>query len=133
MNKEIALKWLKQAKPDLEIAEKNISIGGYDIAAFLSHQSIEKLLKSIFALEGKKIPKIHYIEELGKRLNISNDILDKVIDLTGDYIIARYPDVTEQVPYEIYTENIAKSKVEKAKHIFAELENRYKELLKNEG
>jgi HEPN domain-containing protein len=53
--------------------------------------------------------------------------------LTGDYIIARYPDVTEQVPYEIYTENIAKSKVEKAKLIFAQLENRYKELLKNEG
>lgn len=133
MNKEIALKWFKQAKHDLEIAEKNISIGGYDIAAFLSHQSIEKLLKSIFALEGKKIPKIHYIEDLGKRLNVSNQILDKVIDLTGDYTIARYPDVTEQVPYEIYTENIAKSKVEKAKYIFAQLENRYKELLKNEG
>ena len=132
MNKEIALKWFKQAKHDLEIAEKNISIGGYDIAAFLSHQSIEKLLKSIFALEGKKIPKIHYIEDLGKILNVSNQILDKVIDLTGDYTIARYPDVTEQVPYEIYTENIAKSKVEKAKYIFAQLENRYKELLKNE-
>jgi len=132
MNKDIALKWFKQAKHYLEIAEKNISIGGYDIAAFLSHQSIEKLLKSIFALEGKKIPKIHYIEDLGKRLNVSNQILDKVIDLTGDYTIARYPDVTEQVPYEIYTENIAKSKVEKAKYIFAQLENRYKELLKNE-
>jgi len=132
MNKEIALKWFKQAKHDLEIAEKNISIGGYDIAAFLSHQPIEKLLKSIFALEGKKIPKIHYIEDLGKRLNLSNQILDKVIDLTGDYTIARYPDVTEQVPYEIYTENIAKRKVEKAKYIFAQLENRYKELLRNE-
>jgi HEPN domain-containing protein len=47
MNKEIALKWLKQAKPDLEIAEKNTSIGGYDIAAFLSHQPIEKTMKKI--------------------------------------------------------------------------------------
>ncbi len=132
MNKEIALKWLKQAKHDLEIAEKNISIGGYDIAAFLSHQSVEKLLKSIFALEGKKIPKIHYIEDLGKRLHLSNQILDKVIDLTGDYTFTRYPDVAEQLPYEIYTKDIAISKVEKAKHIFAQLENRYKELLKNE-
>ena len=132
MNKEIALKWLKQAKHDLELAEKNISIGGYDIAAFLSHQSIEKLLKSIFALEGKKIPKIHYIEDLGKGLNLSNQILDRLFDLTGDYTFARYPDVAEQVPYEIYTEDIAKSKVEKAKYIFAQLENRYKELLKNE-
>ena len=132
MNKEIALKWLKQAKHDLEIAEKNISIGGYDIAAFLSHQSIEKLLKSIIALEGRKIPKIHYIEDLGKSLKLSDQILDKVIDLTGDYTLARYPDVAEQVPYELYTKDIAKSKVEKAKHIFAQLENRYKELLKNE-
>ena len=103
MNKEIALKWLKQAKHDLEIAEKNISIGGYDIAAFLSHQSIEKLLKSIIALEGRKIPKIHYIEDLGKSLKLSDQILDKVIDLTGDYTLARYLDVAEQVPYEIYT------------------------------
>jgi len=55
MNKEISLKWLKQAQHDLDIAQKNISIGGFDTAAFLSHQSVEKLLKAIFALEGKKI------------------------------------------------------------------------------
>ncbi|MFW9990029.1 MAG: HEPN domain-containing protein [Candidatus Odinarchaeota archaeon] len=124
---------MKQAKHDLEIAEKNITIGGYDIAAFLSHQSVEKLLKSIFAFEGKKIPKIHYIEDLGKRLNLSNQILDEVIDLTGDYTFSRYPDVSEKVPYEIYNEDIAKDKVEKAKHIFEHLEYRYKELLENEG
>ena len=91
-----------------------------------------RLLKSIFALEGKKIPKIHYIEELGKRLKIPNPILDQIIDLTVDYTFSRYPDVAEKVPYEIYTENIAKSKVEKAKKIFAQLKNRYMELLRNE-
>ena len=60
MNKEIGKNWLKQALHDLEIAEKNIDIEGYDIAAFLAHQSVEKLLKSIFGFQGKKIPKIHY-------------------------------------------------------------------------
>lgn len=132
MNKEIALKWLKQAQHDLDIAQKNISIGGFDTAAFLSHQSVEKLLKAIFALEGKKIPKIHYIEELGKKLQVSNQILDLLIDLTIDYIFSRYPDVSEKVPYEMYTENIAMSKLEKAKSIFTQLKDRYEDLLKNE-
>ena len=132
MNEEIAIKWLKQAKHDLDIAEKNISIGGYDVAAFLSHQSVEKLLKSIFAFEGKRIPKIHYIDDLGKRLQVPREILDDIIDLTIDYTFSRYPDVTEKIPYEIYDENTAKTKVEKAKRIFTQLENRYKKFLKNE-
>ena len=132
MNKEIAIKWFKQAKHDLDIAEKNISIGGYDIAAFLSHQSFEKLLKSIFAIEGKKIPKIHYIDELGRKLKVPSQILDDIIDLTIDYTFSRYPDVAEQIPYEIYDENIAKNKVERAKRVFNQLENRYKVLLKDE-
>lgn len=31
MNREIAFKWLKQALHDLEMAERNIGIMGYDI------------------------------------------------------------------------------------------------------
>ena len=98
----------------------------------LAHQSIEKLLKSIFAFEGKSIPKIHYIDELGKRLHLKKEILDDVIDLTIDYTFSRYPDVTEKIPYEINDENTAKAKVEKAKRIFYQLESRYKKFVKNE-
>ena len=58
--KEIAIKWLKQGLHDLEMARKNVEIGGYDVAAFLAHQSVEKLLKALFAIKGKEIPKIHY-------------------------------------------------------------------------
>lgn len=46
--KEIARKRLKQALHDLEIARRNIEIQGYDVAAFLAPQSIEKLLKALF-------------------------------------------------------------------------------------
>jgi HEPN domain-containing protein len=35
MNKTTATKWLKQAFHDLEMAKKNIPIGGYDVAASL--------------------------------------------------------------------------------------------------
>lgn len=132
MNKEIGKKWLKQALHDLEIAEKNIDIEGYDVAAFLAHQSVEKLLKSIFGFQGKKIPKIHYIDELGQKLGISDDILEDIFDLTSDYMFSRYPDMSDKVPYEQYNENIAKGKVEKAKRIFKALEDKYNEEINND-
>lgn len=44
---EIGARWMKQAVHDPQIAKKNISIGGFDSAAFYSHQSVEKLLKGI--------------------------------------------------------------------------------------
>lgn len=128
MNKEIAYKWFKQAKHDLLMAEKNITIEGYDIAAFLAQQSVEKLLKSIFALEGKEIPRIHYIDDLSRQLGLSEEIMNDVIDLTVDYTFSRYPDVSELVPYEEYDEEIAQEKVDKAKRIFERLKERYKEL-----
>lgn len=52
-----ARKWLKQAKHDLIMAKKNIEIEGYDISAFLSHQAVEKLLKSLMIMKKNKLPK----------------------------------------------------------------------------
>ncbi len=128
MNREIAKKWFKQAKHDLLLAERNISIEGYDVASFLAQQSVEKLLKSLFALEGKNIPKTHYIDELARRLGLSGKVIDDVLDLTADYMFSRYPDVAELVPFEEYNENIAKEKVDKAKRIFKSLRKKYKEI-----
>jgi HEPN domain-containing protein len=42
--KETAKKWYKQAIHELEMAEKNIAIGGYDVASFLSHQVAVRVL-----------------------------------------------------------------------------------------
>jgi HEPN domain-containing protein len=128
MNKEIAYKWYKQAKHDLLMAEKNVSIEGYDIASFLAQQSVEKLLKSIIALEGKNIPKTHYLDDLSRLLGISGEILNDVLDLTADYMFSRYPDVGDRVPYEEYDIHLAKEKVGKAKRIFDYLKIRYKQL-----
>jgi HEPN domain-containing protein len=128
MNIEVARKWFKQAKHDLRLAEKNITIEGYDIASFLAQQSVEKLLKSIFALEGKEIPRIHFIDDLSRQLGLSEEILDDVLDLTADYTLSRYPDVANHVPYEEYDEEIAREKVDKAKRIFERLRERYDEL-----
>lgn len=132
MNRDIGRKWLKQALHDLEMAEKNIAIEGYDIAAFLAHQAVEKLLKAIFALEDKKIPRIHYIDELAQELKVADEVITHIFELTADYTLARYPDVSEDVPYEQYDEAIAKEKVESAKRIFELLQKRY-EILAEEN
>ncbi|MCI0471846.1 MAG: HEPN domain-containing protein, partial [Candidatus Aminicenantes bacterium] len=96
--------------------------------AFLAHQAVEKLLKSVFALIGKKIPRTHYIDELAGDLNLHPAIMDEVLDLVGDYTFSRYPDVSEHTPYEEYNEVIAREKVERAKKVFYEVMTKYKEL-----
>lgn len=53
------------------------------------------------------------------------------MDLTADYMFARYPDISDSVPYEQYNEEIATEKVEKAKNIFKALEHRYRDLGEN--
>ena len=130
MTEKIALKWLKQALHDLEMAEKNITIGGYDIAAFLAHQSIEKLLKAIFAIKGRKVPKTHYIDDLARELTLEKRLIDDISELTVDYTFSRYPDVAERVPYEEYTEQIAQEKVTIAREVFKALNEVYNDLLK---
>lgn len=132
MKKVVALKWLKQALHDLEMAEKNIAIGGYDIAAFLSHQSVEKLLKAIFAIKGRKVPKTHFIDELALELKLEKELIDAVSELTADYTFSRYPDVAERVPCEEYNEEIANEKVKIAKEIFESLKGSYTHLLEEE-
>ncbi|KYC51629.1 MAG: hypothetical protein AMQ74_01054 [Candidatus Methanofastidiosum methylothiophilum] len=41
----IATKWLRQGLHDLEMAEKNIDIKGYDITAFLCHHTLTYHIK----------------------------------------------------------------------------------------
>ncbi len=133
MNIEIAKKWLKQALHDLEIAEGNLSIKGYDTAAFLSHQAVEKLFKALLAFEAGKIPRTHHIDELARDLNLPSEVCANVIDLTVDYIFARYPDAGEIVPFEEYSIGISSEKVGKAKSIFAFLKDRYAKILEGKN
>jgi HEPN domain-containing protein len=128
MSKEIGRKWFKQALHDLEMAEKNIEIEGYDVAAFLAHQAVEKLLKCILILEKKEMPKTHKLDRLVQLLNLSTDIADKVYDLTEDYALSRYPDVSIDVPYTQYNKETSGRKVAIAKEVFDALKIRYKEL-----
>ena len=128
MKEEMAKKWYKQALHDLELAEKNIEIKGYDVSAFLSHQAVEKLLKAGLILEGKDVPKTHYVDELAKKLGLPDELIKEIYELTPDYTFSRYPDVSETVPYEQYSEEIAREKVKIAKKVLDYFIKRWGEL-----
>ena len=74
----------------------------------------------------------HYIDELGANLHLPDDIYECVIDLTSDYQFARYPDISDCVPYEQYDETLALERVKSAQRIFTHLRNSYCKLLENE-
>jgi len=110
------------------MAERNLSIEGYDVSAFLAHQAVEKLLKSILILEAKAFPRTHKLETLVPLLNISTELADKILDLTEDYTISRYPDLSVEIPYLQYDKKTAARKVAIAKEDFDALRGRYKNL-----
>lgn len=109
-----------QARRDLENARKNIGIGAYEVAAFLSHQATEKFLKTAW-IERKRArpPATHYLNELGQGLNAPEPILAKLRFLNPDYTVARYPDAANGVPYELYDEPTALAKIEAASEVAA--------------
>jgi len=130
---ETAKKWIKQALHDLSMAEKNIEIEGYDVAAFLAHQAVEKLLKAQFVLKKEKIPKLHYIDELARMLGLSEEVIEPILSLTADYTLTRYPDVSDEVPYEQYDETISREKVAAARKVFQSLKDSYISLIESDN
>lgn len=125
----IARKWIKQALHDLEMAEKNIGIEGYDVAAFLSHQSVEKLLKGLVAYSGQPVPKTHFIDELGRTLHLPDEILECIMDLSADYQFSRYPDISDSIPFEQYNETLARQRIASAKKVFDHVSDRTRKIM----
>ena len=114
-----------QARRDLENARKNIGIGAYEVAAFLSHQAVEKYLKAAWIeLKRARPPATHYLKELGDGLDMEEPLLTKLLYLNPDYTIARYPDAANGVPYELYDEPTASAKVQAAEEIARWIEAR---------
>jgi len=103
--REQAKLWYRQGVYDLRMAERNLEIGGYNVAAFLAQQSVEKLLKAAYLLEEKPIPRTHHLDELAKPLGLPEELYYEVISLTLDYALSRYPDVIGEVPFEYYPQS----------------------------
>ena len=126
LREEINL-WWKQALKDLEAAEINLRNKIYYVAAFLSQQAVEKALKALFIKKLKKSPgSTHSLIYLGKEVNIPDNLIENLRKLTPDFVISRYPDITQTLPYELYDEKTAKEKIELAREVLKWIEKQLK-------
>ena len=117
MRKEVE-RLILQARRDLENARKNVGIKAYEVAAFLSHQAVEKYLKGAWIhKKRRRPPATHYLRELGEGLRIPKRLLAHLNYLNPDYTVSRYPDAANGVPYELYDEETARSKIKAAQEV----------------
>ena len=125
MRKEID-NWLKQANKDLEVAEKNFEIKEYYSAVFWCQQSIEKGLKALIINKTKDKAIGHSLVQLGKEAKVPNDFFSKLKKLSPQYFLARYPDASEDIPFELYDEKITKEFLDISKEVLSWINNQLK-------
>ena len=114
-------KWLAQAFRDLRTTENSLNSGNYYACAFWSQQAVEKALKALLISRGRVV-RGHDLVELGyiikDELHVDvSRIMDNLRELTTHYTTAKYPDAANGVPYEIYTEGMARRILEKAREV----------------
>ncbi len=113
--------WFRQAERDLKKAENDLVTGDWDSAAFWSQQAAEKALKALLIKAGVAY-RGHELLELGRavrselELDVS-EIEEDLRELTIHYVISRYPNAANAVPYELYDERKARELVERARRV----------------
>jgi HEPN domain-containing protein len=116
--KQTIRNWLAQSERDLVTAEHCISSGDFYASAFFCQQAVEKGLKALYINRFKKLPpKIHHIDKLARLLDSPDFIVDVTYDLSEDYMLTRYPDVSDELPYESYSKQMAEEKITLAKKV----------------
>lgn len=110
---------IKQAERDLGSAGELIRIERYEVAAFMAHQAVEKLLKAAWMIVKREAPpRTHSLTELGDGLGVPAQTRPHLAHLNPDYVTARYPDAANGVPYEVYDRPTAEGKLKAAEEAF---------------
>lgn len=117
MRKEVE-NLLKQANADLRTAENSLKSKDYYASVFWCQQAIEKSLKGIIISNKRETPlHIHSLIKLGKIIKIPREYEKILKEISPEYYLTRYPDVSEDVPYELYDEEDAKKKLNNTRKI----------------
>ena len=64
------------------------------------------------------------LTELGDGLGVPGELRRHLTDPTSDYTVSRYPDAANAVPYELYDDITARTKVQNAEEVVAWLRSR---------
>ncbi|MBI4822884.1 MAG: HEPN domain-containing protein [Nitrospirae bacterium] len=92
--------WTDAGNYDLKTAESMQKSGRYVYTAFLCQQAIEKYLKALYIKKtSKEAPRTHNLVYLAGllELEITDEQLNLLTDLTGYYIEGRYPTYKQKV------------------------------------
>ena len=104
MQQGIALKWLKQARADLESAKCLLDSKKFDSSSFYSQQAAEKCLKAILISKGDGLAHSHDLVFLAERAGAEQKLLGEIAVLSPLYVRTRYPDFEESIPAEAITQ-----------------------------
>ena len=101
--KQIAQNWFRFSENDLRDAKILFKNKSYENSILLCHQSIEKYLKGVIALQNREVRKTHDLPTLLKdtQLKFPKSLLNNAEELTAYYQPSRYPDahVTKSLLY----------------------------------
>lgn len=122
-NKEEALRWIKQAKEDLDVAKYIHQGKKFFASCFYSHQTVEKALKGYLIYKGVEHIWGHSVLNLLKECLIFdknfNKFKEKVVILDRYYIPTRYPNgLPGGIPAEVFTEKDSIEAISIAEEIF---------------
>ncbi len=93
-----AERWLARADEDVRAAEALLALASPEIdpAAFHCHQAAEKMAKAMLIAAREPPPRLHDIDELGRRVEPHFPALGAAFEALGGitrwYVSARYPD-----------------------------------------
>lgn len=102
-NRTYALGWLEYSKRNIQAAQILYRENHYtDVIAVELHQGVEKALKSLFALQGIKIPKTHdllvLVDLISKSIDFDTKWNDDLLVITDYYQTERYPGPRYELP-----------------------------------
>jgi HEPN domain-containing protein len=120
------LRWLQQAKIDLDWARHLMIEGGYYLVCFLSQQVAEKALKAFLYAQGEELVTGHSVRRLCQRAGEYaaefQQPLNEWAILDSYYIPTRYPNgLPDGIPANVYNEKAASEALALAEAVVAQV------------
>lgn len=113
--------WMDQAESDLRHARSDLEHGFYEWVCFSSQQGAEKAIKAVFQKMGAEAwgySVADLLKELSKEQKVTEELINKVLELDKAYIPTRYPNAHPSgSPRERYTAEEARRLISYAEKI----------------
>ena len=126
MEEKGVMVWLKVAEDDYNTAKYLFDGGIFYASAFYCQQSIEKALKYLLINEGGELVKTHSLKSLSKRVDMDENLQDKVVELDDIDRLSRYPVMVGDMNVEKYDKEDVENFLNIVKEVLEWIKNKMK-------